>query len=75
MIRDTFAVRNMSGDLNDNKRDFEHLHNHTANDYKAEHAINLSTAKAHHKNHKDVAKVEPPPNSNIKSNGNIRVIS
>ena len=63
MIRDTFAVRNMSGDLNDNKSGFEHLYNHTANDSKAEHATNHSTAKAHPKNHKDVAKVEPPLNS------------
>ena len=62
MIRDTFAVRNMSGDLNDNKSGFEHLYNHTANDSKAEHATNHSTAKAHPKNHKDVAKVEPPLN-------------
>ena len=61
MIRDTFAVRNMSGDLNDNKRDFEHLHNHTADEPKAEHAANHSTAKAHPKTNKDVATVEPPP--------------
>ena len=63
MIRDTFAVRNMSGDLNENKSDLEHLHNHTADDLKADHATNRSTANAHPKNHKDVATVEPPPNS------------
>ena len=64
MNRDTIAVRNISGALNDNKSDFEHLYNHTANQPKAEHVTNHSTAKSHHKTHKDVDSVEPPSNNN-----------